>query len=43
MTEQKTKPNDKSVEFFLDKISDETRRTQSYSNLYLIRTTYKSA
>jgi hypothetical protein len=37
MPEQKNKPNDQSVNGFLDKIADETRRTECYAMVDLMR------
>jgi len=37
MAEQKTKPTDQSVNGFLDKITDETRRTECYAILDMMR------
>jgi hypothetical protein len=42
MAEQKTKPNDQSVNDFLDKIADETRRTECYAMLDLMKRVTKT-
>ena len=42
MPEQKTKPNDQSVTGFLDKIADETRRTECYAILDMMKRVTKT-
>jgi hypothetical protein len=42
MAEQKTKPTDQSVEVFLDSITDETRRTECYAILDMMKRVTKT-
>lgn len=42
MAEQKTKPTDQSVEAFLDSIADETRRTECYAILGMMKRVTKT-